>query len=52
MKKEQEQQIVDYYSTTDKYIRSQLHSNVHQSVFTKGQEISLNAWAWNAYTKT
>lgn len=35
MKKEQEQQIVDYYSTTDKYIRSQLHSNAHQSVFTK-----------------
>ncbi len=35
MKKEQEQQIVDYYSTTDKYIRSKLHSNAHQSVFTK-----------------
>ena len=28
-------QIVDYYSTTDKYIRSKTHSNVHQSVFTK-----------------
>ena len=35
MSKEQEQQIVDYYSTTDKYIRSKLHSNAHQSVFTK-----------------
>ena len=35
MNKEQEQQIVDYYSTTDKYIRSKLHSNAHQSVFTK-----------------
>ncbi len=35
MKKEQEQQIVDYYSTTDKHIRSKLHSNAHQSVFTK-----------------
>ncbi len=28
-------QLVDYYSTADKYIRSQLHSNAHQSVFTK-----------------
>lgn len=35
MNKKQEQQIVDYYSTTDKYIRSKLHSNAHQSVFTK-----------------
>ena len=35
MNKEQEQQIVDYYSTTDKYIRSKPHSNAHQSVFTK-----------------
>ena len=35
MNREQEQQIVDYYSTTDKYIRSKLHSNAHQSVFTK-----------------
>ena len=35
MNKEQEQQIVDYYSTTDKYIRSKSHSNAHQSVFTK-----------------
>ena len=35
MNKEQEQQIVDYYSTADKYIRSKLHSNAHQSVFTK-----------------
>ena len=30
-----EQQIVDYYSTTDKYIRSNQHSNAHQTVFTK-----------------
>ena len=35
MNKEQEQQIVDYYSTTDKYIYSKLHSNAYQSVFTK-----------------
>ena len=35
MNKKQEQQIVDYYSTTDKYISSKTHSNVHQSVFTK-----------------
>ena len=35
MNKEQEQQIVDYYSTADKYIRSKPHSNAHQSVFTK-----------------
>ncbi len=35
MSREQEQQLVDYYSTTDKYIRSQLHSNAYQSVFTK-----------------
>ena len=35
MNKEQEQQIVDYYSTTDKYIHSKPHSNAHQSVFTK-----------------
>lgn len=35
MKKEQQQQIVDYYSTTDKYIRSMTHSNAHQNVFTK-----------------
>ncbi len=28
-------QILDYYSTTDKYIRSKTHSNAHQSVFTK-----------------
>ncbi|EOS20375.1 hypothetical protein C806_05098 [Lachnospiraceae bacterium 3-1] len=26
MNKEQEQQILDYYSTTDKYIRSKTHS--------------------------
>ena len=35
MNKEQEQQILDYYSTADKYIHSKLHSNAHQSVFTK-----------------
>ena len=35
MNREQEQQLLDYYSTADKYIRSQLHSNAHQSVFTK-----------------
>ena len=35
MNKEQEQQIVDYYSTADKYIHSKPHSNAHQSVFTK-----------------
>ena len=35
MNKEQEQQILNYYSTTDKYIHSKLHSNAHQSVFTK-----------------
>ena len=28
-------QILDYYSTTDKYIRSRTHSNAHQTVFTK-----------------
>lgn len=28
-------QIVDYYSTADKYIHSKTHSNVHQTVFTK-----------------
>ncbi len=35
MNKRQEQQILDYYSTTDKYIRSKTHSNAHQTVFTK-----------------
>ena len=35
MHKKQEQQILDYYSTTDKYIRSKTHSNAHQTVFTK-----------------
>ena len=35
MNKKQEQQILDYYSTADKYIRSKIHSNAHQSVFTK-----------------
>ena len=35
MNKKQEQQILDYYSTTDKYIHSKTHSNAHQTVFTK-----------------
>ncbi len=35
MNREQEQQLVDYYSTSDKYIHSKLHSNVSQTVFTK-----------------
>ena len=35
MNKKQEQQILDYYSTIDKYIRSKTHSNAHQSVFAK-----------------
>ena len=30
-----EQQIVDYYSTTHRYIRSGQHSNAHQTVFVK-----------------
>ncbi len=29
MNKKQEQQILDYYSTADKYIRSKTHSNAH-----------------------
>ena len=28
-------QILDYYSTNDNYIRSRIHSNAHQTVFTK-----------------
>ncbi len=35
MNREQEQQLVDYYSATDKYIKSAIHSQAHQSVFTK-----------------
>ena len=35
MNRKQEQQIVDYYSTTDKYVHSRTHSNAHQSVYTK-----------------
>ena len=35
MNKKQEQQILDYYSTANKYIRSKTHSNAHQSIFTK-----------------
>lgn len=35
MDKKQEQQIIDYYSTTGKYIRSNQYSNSHETVFTK-----------------
>ncbi len=35
MNREQEQQLVDYYSAADKYIKSALHSQAHQSIFTK-----------------
>ena len=35
MNKKQEQQLVDYYSTTDEYIHSKTHSYAHQIVFTK-----------------
>ncbi len=35
MNKKQEQQILDYYSSTDKYIRSKTYSNAHQTVFAK-----------------
>ena len=35
MNKKQEQQILDYYSATDKYIRNKTYSNAHQAVFTK-----------------
>ncbi len=35
MNKKQERQILDYYSTADKYIRSETRSNAAQSVFTK-----------------
>ena len=35
MNKKQEQQILDYYSTADKYIRSKTHFNAHQTVFIK-----------------
>ncbi len=38
MNREQERQIVDYYSATDKYIKSALHSQAHQSVFTKDND--------------
>lgn len=38
MNKKQEQQIVDYYSTTDKYIRSNRYSDGNQTVFTKEQD--------------
>lgn len=35
MNKRQEQQIVDYYSTTDRYIRSDRYSDSNQTVFAK-----------------
>jgi hypothetical protein len=35
MNRKQEQQILDYYSTTDEYIRNKAYSDAHQSVFTK-----------------
>ena len=35
MNKKQEQQILDYYSTADNYIRSKTHFNAHQTVFIK-----------------
>ncbi len=35
MNKKQEQQILDYYSTNDKYVRNKTQSNAHQTVFTK-----------------
>ena len=38
MNKKEEQQILDYYSATNKYIRSKTHSNAHQSVCTKGSD--------------
>ena len=42
MNKKQEQQILDYYSTTDKYVCSRTHSNAHQTVFTK----KTNKYQW------
>ena len=35
MNKKQKKQILDYYNTTEKYIRSKTHSNAPQIVFTK-----------------
>ena len=46
MNKKQEQQILDYYSTTDKYIRSRAHSSAHQTVFTK-KTINTSGLCWN-----
>ena len=46
MNKEQEQQILDYYSTTDKYIHSKLHSNAHQSVLPK-KMINTSGLCWS-----
>ncbi len=39
-------QIVDYYSTTDKYIRNRARSSAHQTVFTK-KTISTSGLCWN-----
>ena len=46
MNKKQEQQILDYYSTTDKYIRSKTYSNAHQSVLPK-KAINTNGLFWS-----
>lgn len=35
MRKEREQQLVDYYSTKDCYVRNKLHSNTDKIVFNK-----------------
>lgn len=35
MRKEREQQLVNYYSTKDNYIRNKLHSNTYEIVFNK-----------------
>ena len=39
MNKRQEQQIVDYYSTTDRYIRSDCYSDSNQTVFTRDKAV-------------
>ena len=46
MNKKQEQQILDYYSTTDKYIRSKTHSNAHQTYSPK-KAINTNGLCWS-----
>lgn len=38
MNREQEQQIVGYYSTTDQYIHNKLYSDEYQDVFTKDND--------------